>query len=260
MARPPQRAVYSLSCLAVGGVLSLLCKARLYGRTNLPPRGPLILASNHQSFLDPPLVGALAGRPLHYMARESLFRIPGLATLIRILNAFPVKSGGTDLSSFETSMRILKSGGALLMFPEGTRCRDGRVAPCRSGVIHLSRRANAPILPVAIEGAFDAWPKSARLPKPSPISVQFGRLICPTRFADLNTRQAANLLTHNLRELHTHLSKRAGKPTIGYAAVDGFSGGRDRDAAKPDNSHPMPASQPTPAARIEGASYDRPDS
>lgn len=211
-----QQFVYRAGTLGLGGLFSLTCRTRLFGREHLPPREAVLLACNHQSFLDPPLVGSLAVRPLHFMARDSLFRVPGLSSLIRLYNAFPVKSDTTDLSSFKTSMRILRHGGALLVFPEGTRSHDGRVGDCQPGIIHLARRANVPILPVAIEGAFDAWPRSARFPNPAPVFVQFGRLICPTSFNELDPRQAAAQLTERLRILHNELRKRAGRPMIGY--------------------------------------------
>ena len=217
MTRWPQNVIYRASTLALGGLFSLSCRARLFGREHLPVRSPVILACNHQSFLDPPIIGSLAGRPLHFMARDSLFRVPGLGRLIRWHNAFPVKSGATDIASFKTSMRILRSDGALLVFPEGTRSRDGKVAKCQPGIIHLARRAEVPILPVAIVGAFEAWPRSAILPRPSPLFVQFGRLICPGSFDNLDAREAAIQLTHRLRNLHNELLRRAGRPVIEYA-------------------------------------------
>ncbi len=213
----PKKLIYRASTLALGGLFSLTCRVRLFGREHLPPRGPVLLASNHQSFLDPPLVGAMTGRPLHYMARDSLFRVPGLSALIRIHNAFPVKSNTTDLASFKTSIRILKSGGALLVFPEGTRSHDRTIAECQPGIIHLMRRANVPVLPVAIEGAFEAWPRSAILPKPARLWIQFGRLIGPTAFQGQDPADAALEMTRQLRALHNQLRMRAGRPLIEYA-------------------------------------------
>lgn len=212
----PKKLIYRASTIALGGLFSLTCRARLFGREHLPPGGPLLLACNHQSFLDPPLVGSMTGRPLHYMARDSLFRVPGLSALIRLHNAFPVKTDTTDLASFKTSLRILKAGGALLVFPEGTRSHDGAITQCQPGIIHLMRRANVPILPVAVEGVFDAWPRSAILPRPAPLWIQFGRLIGPHVFDGQDPSQAASQLTQHLRQLHNQLRMRAGRPPIGY--------------------------------------------
>ncbi len=212
----PRKLIYRASTIGLGGLFSLMCQVRLFGREHLPKRGAVLLACNHQSFLDPPLIGAMTGRPLHYMARDSLFRVPGLSALIRIHNAFPVKQSTTDFASFKTSLRILKSNGALLLFPEGTRSQDGRIGECQPGIIHLMRRANVPVLPVAVEGAFDAWPRSALLPKPARLWIQFGRLIGPTSFEGQNPSEAATHLTQHLRQLHNQLLMRAGKPPIGY--------------------------------------------
>ncbi|GJM24009.1 MAG: 1-acyl-sn-glycerol-3-phosphate acyltransferase [Phycisphaerae bacterium] len=217
MIEAPKKLIYRASTIALGGLFSLTCRVRLFGREHLPPRGPLLLACNHQSFLDPPLVGSLAGRPLHYMARDSLFRVPGLSALIRMHNAFPVKTNTADLSSFKMSLRILKAGGALLVFPEGTRSPDGKISECQPGIIHLMRRANVPILPVAIEGVFEAWPRSAIMPRPSPLWIEFGRLIGPAAFEGQEPAQAASQLTQHLRQLHNQVRIRAGRAPIGYA-------------------------------------------
>ncbi|HRX86733.1 MAG TPA: lysophospholipid acyltransferase family protein, partial [Phycisphaerae bacterium] len=120
------------------------------GVENVPVRGPAILACNHQSYLDPVLVGAFAKRTLHYMARDTLFRNSYFSRLIRSYNAFPVKRGETDVTAIKQSLRLLKEGKALLLFPEGTRTPNGTVQTMQAGAVALARRSKAPIIPVAV--------------------------------------------------------------------------------------------------------------
>jgi 1-acyl-sn-glycerol-3-phosphate acyltransferase len=130
--------------------------------------------ANHQSFLDPPLVGTSSPRPLHYLARDTLFEIPIVGWVIARVQAFPVRREGLDRASLKRALAILRGGGALLVFPEGTRSPDGHPRRPKSGFVWLARKAQVPILPVRLEGAFEAWPRKRRFPNPRPIRVVFG--------------------------------------------------------------------------------------
>ncbi len=149
-------------------------RIRVFNRRFVPARGGVILAANHQSFLDPVLVGLGLDREVHYMARKELFAVPLFNRLIRSLNAFPVRRGSADRRALGTAVEILRSGGAVLVFPEGTRTRDGSVGKMKPGVVLMARMAGCPIVPVAITGANLAWPRGAVLPKPARIKVEFG--------------------------------------------------------------------------------------
>jgi 1-acyl-sn-glycerol-3-phosphate acyltransferase len=117
------------------------------GRENVPREGGLIVASNHISFWDPPLVGAAAKRELHFLAKEELFRTALVGPLIRAFNAIPIRRGMADLRGLSRAIELLKSGGALLVFPEGSRMRDGQLHPARPGVGLLAVSGNATIVP-----------------------------------------------------------------------------------------------------------------
>ncbi len=158
-------------------------RLRVFGRDNVPLEGPVILASNHQSFLDPPLVGVGINRPVHYMARKSLFvRFAPFARLIRSLNAFPVERSREDQRAVRETLRKIASGAAVLVFPEGTRTYTGEVGDLKPGIFRVAVRTGAPVVPVAIEGAFDAWPRNSRFPRPAAIGVRFGARLTADEF------------------------------------------------------------------------------
>lgn len=160
--------------------ISLLCgtvffRLRLFYRGRLPYESGAILASNHQSFLDPVLVGLALEKPIHFMARSTLFKNTLFGMLIRSLNAFPVERGAADLKATKETLRRLKNGNFVVMFPEGTRTRDGSVIMPKPGFAMLASRAGVPIVPVVIKGAYKAWRRQdkfiSRLPQ---ITVIYG--------------------------------------------------------------------------------------
>jgi 1-acyl-sn-glycerol-3-phosphate acyltransferase len=137
----------------------------MYGRRRIPTRGPLLVVANHQSYFDPPIIGAsIRGRQLDYLARSATFKFKPLAALITALNAIPLKEDTSDVGAMKTVLARLAEGGAVLVFPEGGRSEDGRMDPLKRGIALLMKRARCPVLPIAIEGCFDAWPKGQLLP------------------------------------------------------------------------------------------------
>jgi len=156
---------------------------RVYHRARLPRRGGVLVISNHQSYLDPILAAVGMPRPFHPMARESLFRFAPFRWLIRSLYAFPVRRGTADLGAVREALRRLKGGAVVLMFPEGTRTRDGSVGRLQGGPVTIAARAGVPILPLVIDGAFEAWPRTMRLPRPGPIRVACGPLVSAAEVA-----------------------------------------------------------------------------
>ena len=132
---------------------------RVFGLERAVTEGPLIVASNHQSHLDPPLLGCAYPRQLGYVARESLFKFRPLGLLIESLGAFPLKRD-SSIAGFKESLRRLKDGQAFMAFPEGTRTPDGEIKEFKRGVARLAKRSGATIHPAAIEGAFDCWPRN----------------------------------------------------------------------------------------------------
>lgn len=162
-----QPAFYELGRAMLMVSLTLVYRLRRFGLHNMPARGACLIVANHQSYFDPPLVGlCVRGRQFHSVARVGLFERPGLALLIRMLNAIPVEEGGQpDVSAVKESLRRLERGGAVCLFPEGSRTPDGSLQPFQRGAGLIVKRAGCPVVPVAIEGAFDAWPRTRRFPR-----------------------------------------------------------------------------------------------
>lgn len=146
-------AYYSATRFVAGGLFGLLTRWEIRGAERAPRSGGLIVASNHISFWDPPLIGAAFPREIHYLAKEELFRTPGLGLAIRLLNAIPIRRGVADLSGLSRALEVLKQGQVLLMFPEGSRMRDGELHPARPGVGMMAVQADVPILPCYISGS-----------------------------------------------------------------------------------------------------------
>jgi 1-acyl-sn-glycerol-3-phosphate acyltransferase len=147
---------------------------KVYGVENVPKTGGVLLVSNHQSYLDPVLVGVRLTRPLSYLAKSELFENPFLSWLIRGLNAFPVRQGAGDVGAMKETITRLQDGNALTIFPEGTRSEDGELQPIEKGVSLVVRRAKVPVVLVIIDGSFDAWPKGRVVFRGWPIRVWYG--------------------------------------------------------------------------------------
>ncbi len=129
-------AFYDLSKLVVGTMARTIWRARVYGTQNVPATGPLIVACNHVSYFDPPLLGSLCPRRLRYMAKKELFVTPVLGTVIRALGAYAVDREGSATAAIKRSLQVLQSGGAVGIFPEGRRNPNGNVPP-QTGVALL---------------------------------------------------------------------------------------------------------------------------
>jgi 1-acyl-sn-glycerol-3-phosphate acyltransferase len=155
-------------------MMRLLFRVEGRGAEHVPRTGPVLLVANHSSFLDPPLVGGVVPRPLSFLAKEELFRVPLLGALIRRLNARPVRREGADAAALRTALRILQDGGVLLLFPEGTRGAEGTLREPKPGAGMLAVLSGAPVVPVFVQGSGRAWPRGRRLPRPAKVTVTFG--------------------------------------------------------------------------------------
>ncbi len=155
-----------------------LYRVRYTGRENIPAEGGVLVVANHQSHFDPPLVGMGCRREMNYLARESLFAIGPLRWIMNLFDAIPIKRDGLGLEGIKETLRRLKRGEMVLMFPEGTRTWDGQLGPFRPGFTTLALRSGACILPVGIEGAYQVWPRWRRFPDlVGRIHVHYGPVI-----------------------------------------------------------------------------------
>lgn len=151
----------------------------VHGQENVPPSGPLIVASNHASHLDPMILGAAFDRELHYMARRTLFDVPGFAWLIRNTNAFPLDRDGDSREALRVFGERLDMGNAVVMFPEGTRTLDGAVGEMKPGIGMLAVRNGAPVVPVYIWGSYLSWPRGKSFPRPHRLKVYIDPPLVP---------------------------------------------------------------------------------
>ena len=183
---------------------------RVWGPHHVPRHGGALLVSNHQSFFDPVLVAVGLPRQVHYMARDTLFRNPLFARLIRSLNAFPLRREGVDVGALRETVARLRRGELVLVFPEGTRTQDGSIQPLRRGVELLARQGEVPIIPVVIDGAHETWPRHQLLPRPGRIRVLFGRPLSLKDLAGTSGHAVAERLGERLGELQRELRRRPG--------------------------------------------------
>jgi 1-acyl-sn-glycerol-3-phosphate acyltransferase len=166
----------SLQIIARVGT-TLLFDLKTYGRENVPATGGVLLVANHQSYLDPVLVAVHLRRPVSFLAKSELFENPYFGWFIRTLRAFPVRQGEGDIGAVKEVIRRLKEGHVLNIYPEGSRTETGKMAPLEKGVALVIRRARVPVVPVAIEGSFAAWPKDSKVFHGHRIRVKYGKAI-----------------------------------------------------------------------------------
>src|SRR5947208_3612902 len=145
------------------------------GRDHIPRRGPVIIAANHRSFLDPFVIGTMARRPMYYVAKEELFRRRWMSWILNALGAFPVRRGMGDEDSIATAKAILARGDIVLIFPEGTRTRPGSLGKPKRGVGRLALETGAPVVPVAVIGTEDVR-KGWRI-RPRKVRIRAGRVL-----------------------------------------------------------------------------------
>ena len=208
---------YWLARLGCQMFCAILFRFRAYGRENVPAEGAVILASNHQSYLDPVFCGVGLKRHLVYVARDSLFRYRLFAFLIHSLNAIPIGRDKADIAAMRAIIARLREGAAVCLYPEGTRTRDGQIIPVKPGFGLLCRRAKAAVVPVLIDGAFDIWPRHKRLFEPGAVTVVFGRPLSPAQIETMSNKALADHLTRTLRQMQHDIRLKRGKKPYSYA-------------------------------------------
>jgi 1-acyl-sn-glycerol-3-phosphate acyltransferase len=176
---------------------------RYTGAPHVPKAGPVLLVANHQSHLDPVLVGIACPRQLKYLARHDLFFWP-FSWWIRALGAVPIDRQRGALGGIKTTLKLLQSREAVLVFPEGSRTPDGRLHPLLPGFCLLARRGRATVVPVAICGAYESMPRGSIFARPRPITLDFAPPIRPGEFQHLSDAQLTQLVEARI----THLFKR----------------------------------------------------
>jgi 1-acyl-sn-glycerol-3-phosphate acyltransferase len=195
------------------GFARLVWRLEVHGASNVPLEGAAIIAPNHLSLLDPPLIGCACPRELRFIAKAELFRYGLFSKLIRRLGAFPVERGTADVGAIKTALRFLNDGRAVIIFIEGTRGTGEYLLPPTPGVTLLARQSGAPVVPTAIVGSEQAWRKGAKLPRRAQVKVAFGE---PVRYQELfgarADREARDAFSALIMERIEALTRQLGRP------------------------------------------------
>jgi len=152
----------------------LLFDLKVQGRENIPKRGGVLIVSNHQSYLDAVVLAAFLERPVNFVGQSGLFENPVGAWVLRRLNAFPLRQGKGDVGALKETIRRLREGHLLNIYPEGARSPDGQIHAFQRGVGLIIRRAKVPVVPAVIFGAYKAWSMHEPIWQMAPIRVRFG--------------------------------------------------------------------------------------
>jgi 1-acyl-sn-glycerol-3-phosphate acyltransferase len=164
----------------VNPVFRIYFRGRVRGWQHVPRQGPLVIVSNHASDLDPPFISCSVRRPVAFMAKEELFKIPVLKQWARLYGAFPVKRGSADRQAIESALAFLRKDWAVGIFLEGHRTRDARIHAPKIGAALIAVKARAPFLPVSLWGSQRIFRPGSLLARPVPVTVRIGRPIaCP---------------------------------------------------------------------------------
>lgn len=174
---------YNVCRSIADAVLTTCFRIEVHEAGYVPRKGAVLIATNHASFLDPPAAGIRVGRELDYFARRTLFLNPVSRAIIQPLNVIPVdRDGPSDVKALKTLFRRLRDGSGVVVFPEGTRTRDGRLQPARPGVGMLACKSQAPVVPARIFGSFEAWGPETPPRVGSPIDVRYGPVMMPSEY------------------------------------------------------------------------------
>ena len=177
---------------------TLLFELKVYGAHRVPNEGGVLIVSNHQSYLDPVLLGVRLKRPLSYMAKSSLFRFAPFAWFIRSLGAFPIRQNTADIRALKEAIERVREGRALTIFPEGSRTPDGRLLAIEPGIALVIRKAKVPVVPAVIDGSFDAWRLGNKIFRPASIRVLYDR---PIDLSGLSREQVMETIAHKFRTM-----------------------------------------------------------
>jgi 1-acyl-sn-glycerol-3-phosphate acyltransferase len=200
-------------------------RVRCTARENWPAEGAALVCSNHQSYFDPALIGLSCDRHLNYLARRTLFAFAPFRWLIGALDAIPIEREGIGIGGVKETIRRLRRGEMVVLFPEGTRSRTGELSAIKPGFCALARRADVEIVPIGIDGAFQAWPKGRRLPGLGTVHICVGDPIRAHEVTALTDEELVLAVTERiqacLKSARASRQTAIGRPTC--VAEDGLA-------------------------------------
>jgi len=180
-------------------------KGKVYGLEHIPAKGSAIIVSNHASYFDPPLLASGMGRPVAFMAKEELFQVPLLSSIIRLYGAYPVKRGSGDRGAIRAALTALEEGWLVGVFLEGTRTPDARIYSPKLGAAMIAAKAQVLLIPVSLWGTEQILPSGSAFPRPVPITVRIGEPIAPPQMVKKESLEAVThtcqTVIHDLHDL-----------------------------------------------------------
>lgn len=196
-----KRFFYELVRVSAWCAFRLLFRLRVEGLDNIPQRGPVLLCPNHQSHLDPPLVGCVSRRRMNFLAKKQLFYFPPLRWLISFLDSIPIDREGMSAGGLKETLKRLRRNEMVLFFPEGTRTPDGEMKKTLPGFVAVVKRSGAAVVPIGIQGAYEVWPRHRWFPVPGRrIALVIGTPIQPEVYSPMEDRDLVELLDGRIRE------------------------------------------------------------
>lgn len=173
---------YPLAHFLVRVFFWLMGGYQVSGAENIPREGPVIVAPNHVSMVDPPLVAITVPRTVKIMAKNELFQVPVFGGIIAHLGAFPVHRGRPDRAALRKAIEVLEEGWPLVVFPEGTRGNGKELGPLEKGILLMANKTEAPVVPAFVSGTFHMLPRGAKRMRRSRVKVRFGPALDPKSF------------------------------------------------------------------------------
>ena len=184
--------IYTFSTQLFKLFLLVWHRFRVCGAEHIPDQGGVLIASNHASFLDPPAVGGgYRGRPVHFMARNTLWNSKFGTWWMTKVGCIPVSRGTGDMRALKTTIRMLKEGKIVSMFPEGTRTEDGELQAAKGGIGFIIEKSGCAVVPTYIDGTYKAYPKGTRFIKPCKVTITYGTPITQEEFQALGSGREA---------------------------------------------------------------------
>jgi 1-acyl-sn-glycerol-3-phosphate acyltransferase len=205
-------------------LVTVYLRFRRRGVERVPRRGPCILVANHSSYLDAICLGSASPRKVRFLISDEIYRMWRLRWFYYMMDAIPLRTGGSDAAALRRAMDVLRSGGVVGIFPEGQRMRDGRLGEGKMGVAFLAARSGAPVVPTAILGAHAAMPVGAAFPRPRPVRVVFGSPLAFSAGGAARRKEALAGFANLVMESIAALAEGQGGP--GRGALGGALGER----------------------------------
>ena len=205
---------YAFCKFLVQVVMIVFFRLRTFGVEHTEVKGGALIVANHQSYLDPPAIGARIKGKINYLAQKGLFKFKPFGMLIASLDSIPLEKNGIGFEGIKETLKRLKNGERVLIFPEGERTRNpnGEMMPFHKAVVTLALRSKVPIIPAAIAGAFETWPRGQFLPRLfTPLHVIFGAPIPYEQAATMTEDELNSYVEHRVHELYEEIRRQGSR-------------------------------------------------